>query len=54
MQPSSFKPLIPRKIEIESLSQGLAAYTTSLFRIDQLYRKFICHYRRSRQVTLSK
>lgn len=47
-----FQALDSATIEIESLSQGLAAYTTSLFRIDQLYRKFIGHYRRSRQVTL--
>ena len=39
-------------LEIESLSQGLGAYVGSLFRVDQLYRKFIFYFRRSRQVTL--
>ena len=39
-------------LEIESLEQGLAAYVGSLFRVDQLYRKFIYHLRRSGQVTL--
>lgn len=40
------------KVECESIQQGLEAYTQNLFKIDQLYRKFILNYRRSRQVTL--
>jgi len=39
-------------LDVESLSQGVGAYVESLFRVDQLYRKFIFHFRRSRQVTL--
>lgn len=39
-------------IQIESLTQGVTAYVESLFRIDQLYRKFIYHSNKASQVTL--
>ncbi len=39
-------------IEIESLAQGMKAYTESLFRVDQLYRQFVYHFRKSGHVTL--
>lgn len=47
-----FHALDGAKIECESIKQGLEAYTQNFFKIDQLYRKFILNYRRSRQVTL--
>ncbi len=40
------------KLEIASLAQGVMAYVSTLFRVDQLYRKFVFHFRRSRQATL--
>jgi uncharacterized protein (TIGR02687 family) len=39
-------------LDIESLTQGVNAYCNSLFRVDQLYRKFLYHFRESRQTTL--
>ncbi len=47
-----FYALDASNVECESLKQGLEAYTQNFFRIDQLYRKFIFFFRRSRQVTL--
>lgn len=39
-------------VRVESAEQAVKAYTSTLFRADQLYRKFILHMRRSGQVTL--
>lgn len=47
-----FHALDNANVQCESVKQGLDAYTQNLFKIDQLYRKFILNYRRSRQVTL--
>ena len=47
-----FHALDNAKVECESLKQGMQAYVESHFRVDQLYRKFIYFYRKSRQVTL--
>lgn len=39
-------------LELESIEQGIKAYTESLYQVDQAYRKFIYHCRRSGQSTL--
>src|SRR5690606_22236325 len=37
------------KVAFKSVENGLEQYTTSLYEIDYLYRKFILNYRRSNQ-----
>ena len=39
-------------LEVESASQGVRAYAETWFRVDQLYRKFICHLNLSGHRTL--
>ncbi|MDZ7860945.1 MAG: BREX-1 system phosphatase PglZ type A [Candidatus Krumholzibacteriota bacterium] len=39
-------------LEVESASQGVKAYAETWFRIDQLYRKFICYLNQSGHRTL--
>lgn len=38
-------------LDLESLEQGITAYTESLYQVDQAYRKFIHHSRQSGQPT---
>jgi uncharacterized protein (TIGR02687 family) len=39
-------------VEVESLAQGVEAYVNTLYRVDQLYRKFLYFVQQSRQATL--
>lgn len=38
-------------LELSSIEQGVAAYVSSLYKVDQLYRKFIYHSGRASQAT---
>ncbi|MDP2829497.1 MAG: BREX-1 system phosphatase PglZ type A [Sulfuricellaceae bacterium] len=40
------------RLEMASLAEGVQNYARSWFRLDQLYRKFICHARKSGQASL--
>jgi uncharacterized protein (TIGR02687 family) len=44
--------LAKAKLGMDSLAEGVRLYASSWFEIDQLYRKFIFHMRRSGQATL--
>jgi uncharacterized protein (TIGR02687 family) len=46
-----FQAVGEANVECESLKQAVQSYTQSHFRVDQLYRKFIYFYRKSREVT---
>ena len=44
-----FEGLSAADLQVENVELGLKKYTTTWFRIDQLYRKVIFHYRESKQ-----